>query len=162
MKNQQHLPIFGIGPLYAVGCAALTLSAYLLDRFQLLPRLSFHRVNVFLKIVSTVFILAAACLWLSAVIFQKIDKQIKDNHLVTTGAYAWVRNPIYSAIMLVMWAVLAWTGNLYLLLLYPVYPLFMTILVKNTEEKWLIQRYGQAYRTYCKKVNRCIPWIPRR
>ena len=34
-------------------------------------------------------------------------------------------------------------------------------LLKNTEEKWLEELYGQEYIDYCKKVNRCIPWFPK-
>lgn len=35
----------------------------------------------------------------------------------------------------------------------------MTIILKNTEEKWLYALYGEKYKEYCKKVNRCIPMI---
>lgn len=38
----------------------------------------------------------------------------------------------------------------------------MTILMKETEEKWLAKLYGQEYRDYCKKVNRCLPWFPKK
>ena len=34
--------------------------------------------------------------------------------------------------------------------------------LKNTEEKWLANLYGQEYIDYCKRVNRCIPWLPRK
>lgn len=37
----------------------------------------------------------------------------------------------------------------------------MTVLMKNTEEKWLYALYGQEYLDYCKRVNRCIPWPKR-
>lgn len=38
---------------------------------------------------------------------------------------------------------------------------YMTIFLKLTEEKWLWKQYGQEYKEYCQKVNRCIPWFPR-
>ena len=38
----------------------------------------------------------------------------------------------------------------------------MTIFLKNTEEKWLSELYGQEYLDYCKRVNRCIPWSPKK
>ena len=38
--------------------------------------------------------------------------------------------------------------------------LIMTIVLKNTEEKWLLDLYGKEYAKYKKQVNRCIPWIP--
>ncbi len=162
MKTQKHLSIFGVGPLYAAICALITLAAYLLTRFHLLPEVYFSASSVLLKILSGIALLIAAALWITAVLVQKIDKHIVGNDLVTTGAYAWVRNPIYSAIMFLMWAVLFWIGNLYLLVLCPVYPLLMTILLKPTEEKWLQALYGNAYTAYCKRVNRCFPWFPKK
>lgn len=36
----------------------------------------------------------------------------------------------------------------------------MTVLMKNTEEKWLSKRYGSEYEAYCRRVNRCIQGIP--
>lgn len=161
MSKKSHLSIFGIGPYYALASFLLTLAACLLDRFHLLPRLSFDAAVLFFRVCSVLCVLAAAALWLNALLIQKIDRRIRQNELVTSGAYAWVRNPIYSAIMLLMWAALGWSGNLYLLLLCPVYPLFMTVLLKPTEEKWLTDLYGQSYLDYCRRVNRCIPWFPR-
>ena len=36
----------------------------------------------------------------------------------------------------------------------------MTVALTNTEEKWPLNLYGQAYQDYCKRVNRCLPKIP--
>lgn len=52
-------------------------------------------------------------------------------------------------------------SNIVLMFLPFVYWLFMTILMKCTEEKWLLKLYGQEYIAYCKRVNRCIPWVRR-
>ena len=41
------------------------------------------------------------------------------------------------------------------------YWIFMTVLMKYTEEKWLKNLYGREYEEYCRRVNRCIPWIPK-
>lgn len=71
--------------------------------------------------------------WIKAVIRQKIGDEIKKGKLVTTGIYSIVRNPIYSAFLL-------------------------TFLVKQTEEKWLLEKFGDRYVEYCKRVNRIIPW----
>ncbi len=161
MNQKKHLSLFGIGPFYAVISVLLTVALCLLSKRGGFVHLSFNRAKIVLKIVSVFFFLVAAFLWVNAVFVQKIDSHIIKNELVTTGAYAWVRNPIYSAIMLVMWAVLAWQANLFLLLFYPVYPLLMYLLLKPTEEKWLAERYKEKYLVYCKEVNRCIPWFPK-
>ncbi len=36
--------------------------------------------------------------------------------------------------------------------------LIMTVALINTEEKWLLDLYGDEYASYKKRVNRCIPW----
>ena len=84
----------------------------------------------------------------------------KENRLVTTGAYALVRNPIYSAAMIACTGVILIVSNAWFFVLPFIYWLFMTVLMKATEEKWLRNLYGKKYDDYCKRVNRCWPWIP--
>lgn len=79
--------------------------------------------------------------------------------LSVTGVYSIVRNPCYSGIMLMCMGMLFMAHNLCLLSLPFVYWLAMTILMKCSEEKWLLDLYGQEYALYCKRVNRCIPWF---
>lgn len=92
----------------------------------------------------------------------KLIKSIKSNQLKTNGSYAFVRNPCYTACFLISVGALFMAHNLLLLFLPIVYWLEMTIVLKNTEENWLIELYGQKYIDYCKKVNRCIPWFPKK
>ena len=45
------------------------------------------------------------------------------------------------------------------MLILPVFDwLIMTVALINTEEKWLLDLYGDEYAHYKKQVNRCIPW----
>ena len=37
-----------------------------------------------------------------------------------------------------------------------------TFVLKRTEEKWLLNLYGDEYGQYLKRVNRCIPWFPKK
>ncbi len=91
-----------------------------------------------------------------------IDEGIETNTLTTTGVYGMVRNPIYSGFMLACTGALFIANNLWLLLLPPVFWLYMTLLMKATEEKWLRDLYGKEYEEYLRRVNRCIPWIKRK
>lgn len=161
MEEKKPLSRYGVGPYYAAVSFGLTAAALVLNGYGWLPVLQVPSVKIVLRLLGDVCIMAGAVLWFNAVIVMKITQYIRKNELLTSGAYAWVRNPIYSAIMLVMWGLLLWSGNLWLLLLCPIYPLLMTVMVKCTEEKWLAERYGQAYQDYCKAVNRCIPWFPK-
>jgi len=87
----------------------------------------------------------------------KIDKGIAENRLVTGRVYGHVRNPIYSAFLFLCTGALLIAGNLWLFVLPVAYWLFLTLLMKATEEKWLLRQYGQVYRDYCRRVPRCIP-----
>lgn len=107
-------------------------------------------------------ILLGAWLWFSSNFKVKIDACIKENNLATTGVYAIVRNPIYSAFFLVCIGALLIEANIILFVLPVVYYAYMTVFLIKTEEKWLSELYGQEYEEYCKNVNRCIPWIPKR
>lgn len=162
MEQKEPLSQYGIGPFYAATVLLLTLTVLLLEHTGLLPVLRLPSAELPLKLLAAACTLAAALLWGNAVIVMNIRRHIRENQLVTSGAYAWVRNPIYSAIMLFMWGVLLRNGNLIYLILCPVYHLLMTVMVKYTEEKWLTERYGQAYLDYCRRVWRCIPKPPRK
>ena len=50
--------------------------------------------------------------------------------------------------------------NKYLLVLSGIYYVVMSVVIRNTEEKWLTDLYGEEYRDYCRRVNRLIPWLP--
>ena len=73
-----------------------------------------------------------------------------------------VRNPMYSG----WWMILSGIGlmwhNVTLLAIIPINWGIMTVALKNTEEKWLLNLYGQEYRDYCKQVSRFLPMIPKK
>lgn len=92
---------------------------------------------------------------------SNLFEKIKENHLITDGIYSIVRNPVYSAILQCCTGLLFFANNL-LLLVVPFFCwIYMTLILKRTEEIWLKNLYGQEYMEYCRKVNRCIPWFPR-
>ena len=84
-------------------------------------------------------------LWFFAVVGCRIDIKIKSNQLETCGIYAYVRNPIYSAFLFVCTGALLFCRNLYLLVLPPLFWAYLTVVMKLTEEKWLIDRFGEEY-----------------
>ena len=89
------------------------------------------------------------------------SKRVYAKKLATTDVYALVRNPIYSAFMFFCTGTLFIAGNIFFLPLFFFYWIFMTVLMKYTEEKWLKNLYGREYEEYCRRVNRCIPWLQR-
>lgn len=160
MKNRQHLPMYGVGPVYVAVILALTAAGIVLTAVGWIPAARAEFLRIPLQIIGILLIALGAWFWRSAVFRSKVDQHIKDNTLVTTGVYAWVRNPIYSAFLMACTGALLLAGNLWLLALPPVYWAFLTALMKGTEEKWLAALHGQVYEDYCGRVNRCIPWFP--
>lgn len=160
-ESDGHLPLFGPGPAYVITIITLTAAGIALSVKGVLPFADAGAASGFLKLLGALVIIGGIALWIAAVVRAKIDECIEANRLVTSGAYSLVRNPIYSAFALVCTGAILICGNLYLLVLLPVFWAIITVLMKLTEERWLRDLYGQEYEDYCKRVNRCIPWFPR-
>ncbi len=81
--------------------------------------------------------------------------------LVSQGAYRWVRNPMYVAVLLVvigeaiLFRSLLLTG--YALLLWAIFHAFVVFF----EEPQLARQFGASYETYVHTVPRWLPRFPR-
>lgn len=156
--DKKQLPVFGVGPIYVICCLILTILGITLRNTSLLKNGNLSNLKFIAILIGVVFVLMGCLLWIKAVILQKIGDEIKKGKLVTTGIYSIVRNPIYSAFLLIFTGVLMIAHNIYLLLLPLIYYFALTFLMKQTEEKWLLEKFGDRYVEYCKRVNRIIPW----
>ena len=159
--KKQHLPMMGVGPIYGAVIIAVTVIAVIAGNSTAFRtgRVTFLKIP--LLIIGILLIILGVYLWAGALFRSKIDSHIAENRLATTGVYGLVRNPIYSAFMFFCTGALMIAGNLFFLPLFFFYWIFMTVLMKCTEEKWLKNLYGREYEEYCRRVNRCIPWIPK-
>ena len=153
-----HLPILGVGPLYVITIILMKIISIILSATRFIPVITFTNMRWIFILIGILCFIIGITLWLKAVIIDRLDAHIIKNELVTTGVYAYVRNPVYSAFMFVCTGVLLIYGNLVLLVLPIIYWGFMTVLMKSTEEKWLENLYGKEYIQYRQRVNRCIPW----
>ena len=79
-----------------------------------------------------------------------------SDHLVTTGAFSFTRNPIYLANTLLMIGVGLIAQNLWFILLGLVAALLTQKLAIEREERHLADRFGKRYRDYAKRVRRWI------
>lgn len=84
----------------------------------------------------------------------------RDDHtLVRSGAFAYVRHPIYVAIFLLMLAMAVAYGHLAnLLVAVPVYVLGTWMRIGH-EERLLRQAFGTAYDDYARDVKRFVPGL---
>lgn len=163
--QKEHLPIYGVGPAYGAVIIAASVIGIILSLTRVIKSGRIENTGLIAGFIVTglIILLAGFLIWKAAALGSKaIDKYIESNTLCTTGVYSIVRNPCYSGIMLMCTGLLFMAHNLWLLILPFVYWLAMAVLMKCTEEKWLRDLYGQEYIEYCKRVNRCIPWFPKK
>lgn len=155
---KKHLPMMGVGPVYVAVIIAVTIIAVIAGRSPALEKGRVDFLQIPLLVIGILLIVWGIYLWAGAMFRSKIDRHIEENRLATTGVYALVRNPIYSAFMFLCTGALLIAGNIFFLPLFFFYWIFMSVLMKCTEEKWLKDLYGSAYEEYLNQVNRCIPW----
>ena len=148
------MSVLGIGPVYVISCLIITILSIYISEKGFLNSGKVYELKG--------FIVLGIVLWLKAVISQKMVKAIKNNKLLTTGVYSIVRNPVYSAFYFVLTGSLLIEANLWLMILPILFWIYMTVLLKLTEEKWLLDTFGEEYIKYCSKVNRVFPWFPKK
>ena len=159
-ENQEHLPVMGVGPVCIAIMIAFTAAGIALVKFNMLTSgdVGGGVITVLFVIAGILCIAGGAILWYAAVFSAKIDITIKSNRLETGGVYAVVRNPIYSAFLFICIGALLFCRNWYVLILPPLFWVYLTVFMKLTEERWLSERFGEEYKAYSKRVNRFIPW----
>ena len=109
--------------------------------------------------------LGAATLPLLYWVFISIGKNItqtvatrKDHQLVTGGAYAWVRHPLYLVGTLFFLALNLLVAN-WFVGSASLIGLTMLLIRLPKEEASLIERFGDEYRAYMKRTRRLLPRI---
>lgn len=163
MENKkEHLPLFGVGPIIVCGQFVMTGIAILLSYIYGWNYLKFDICNIPLKILGFILIILGMYLDYCAKRKSKLFEHVAINELITDGVYSIVRNPVYSGALIMCAGAVCITNKLFLFVVVVACWIYMTIFLINTEEKWLRDLYGQEYIDYCKKVNRCIPWFPRK
>jgi protein-S-isoprenylcysteine O-methyltransferase Ste14 len=83
---------------------------------------------------------------------------LKAESLNTTGLYSLVRNPLYWGNTLIFTGLLTIFALPLALIPFVVFLFLQYHFIVLAEEKFLLDRHGQAYRDYCGRVNR---WLPR-
>ena len=160
--KKNHLPLLGVGPVIIAGQVLITVIGVIVSYRGYFDAGKIEWLNIPLKIVGAGLMVFGFFLNYSAKHKSKLFEMVSENKLITTGVYSIVRNPVYSAVLLACTGVVCISNNLILFVVPVICWIYMTIFLKLTEEKWLTDLYGQEYIEYCKKVNRCIPWFPKR
>lgn len=89
-----------------------------------------------------------------------VDPQ-EETELVTTGMFAVVRNPIFSAMMIADIGFFAMVPNVFSAIATVALFAGIEIQVRKVEEPYLHKLHGAAYDDYAAKVGRFVPFIGR-
>lgn len=161
IKGNEKLSLYGIGPFFAWPSLLLTVISSVIFGF-IIDFGKVERLRIPFIILGVVFIAIAAFMYFNAVFKVKIMDCIRNDKLLTEGIYAYVRNPIYSAVLFLCTGIVLIAGNYCLLIIPVLIWLYLTVLVKSTEEIWMTDFYGEEYLEYCSHTNRCIPFFKRK
>jgi protein-S-isoprenylcysteine O-methyltransferase Ste14 len=86
---------------------------------------------------------------------------LKEQSVVETGPYGWVRHPIYLGVFLIWLALALAFRSVATLLLTVVYVIPAYLVYIRSEEEMMAGAYGAAYADYCRRVGRLFPHVRR-
>jgi len=144
---------FGSGPIGVVVSLILLFIAFLINRQFYLPLIPDNPLlldSIFVAAVVLTLIIIAWSL-------RSLPAADRGNRLCTSGAFRYVRHPLYAAFLSVFNFGLAIWLNSYVylvwaLLLHPVWQYLVL-----DEERMMIATFGDAYREYEKRTGRFFP-----
>ena len=100
------------------------------------------------------------CVWEFIVVGRGTLSPVEPpRHLVVTGLYRYVRNPMYVGVFLVLLGEILFFASSALLIYTIAWFICVNLVVLLYEEPGLRSKFGQSYDDYCSGVRR---WIPAR
>ena len=155
--KRQKIPTDGVGPYLWGILLVMNLAGWMLSQSVLQSGLLKGGFKDLFDLIGFILMFVATRIWWLSVVKSDIDTSIQNNELKTTGIYARTRNPIYFSWWLNGIGIILTMHNVWLLILIPIQWVILTVVIRNTEEKWLYELHGEAYKDYCARVNRWFP-----
>jgi len=87
-----------------------------------------------------------------------VDLQERTD-LITGGPFRWVRNPIYTAMVLMGLGVTLLVPNVFTFVGLALFLVAVELQVRVVEEPWLIESHGEAYRQWAARTGRFVPGV---
>lgn len=135
------------------------LSMWLIDKYISIGSFTITNQKVIFQVIFFIGVLiAVSAVWKFKTVKTSADptNPSKATNLVTTGIYSNSRNPMYLAIVIVLFAWMIALGNILNIFLLWLFIWYITIFQIKPEEEALTRLFGKDYRLYCKKVRRWI------
>jgi protein-S-isoprenylcysteine O-methyltransferase Ste14 len=152
-----RLSRFGIGPGIALAAivymAAAAVITYEYPRICMLEQLS----QLAVVYVARLLLVLGVVMWIAGVIAAM--RAYDRDELATTGAFAFVRHPMYSAVIVFVLPGLTLATTSWPLVLTPLvaYAVFKRYI--RREDDYLAKRFGPAYLDYRRRVPELIPFL---
>ncbi len=153
--------MFGIGPYLIYGTAFLNAAVIILTSYVFKAGILEDIWVWIFRITGGIVIALGILIWFIGAMRSGMDKNITENILKTDGIYSWVRNPMYTGCWFIIIGISFMWHNYWVLPVIIADWMILTVVLKNTEEKWLHDLYGEEYDAYKKRVNRLIPRVPK-
>jgi len=139
--------------------------SYLLvtSQFTCIAILIFINFSMFTKTLPILIFLLGIGVFLYTLLFNKISNfniipDIKeDAKLVTTGAYKFIRHPMYFAVLITMFAPLTNSLNYINIIICTI--LTLTMFLKATKEEKLWHIESTEYKNYMQNTKMIIPFV---
>ncbi len=154
LQEPDHSRAIALPPLIFLAAFVIGMAA---DQVQPLPIMPFGLQYG----LAAVFAAVAFCLvvW-AAPAFQRHDTSVHVHRpttcLITTGAYARSRNPLYVALSMLYIALAVAYDSVWAVAMAPVAIAVLHWGVVLREERYLDRKFGDAYRQYCRSVRRWL------
>ena len=101
------------------------------------------------------------CLWTVTLFLRAKGTPVPINpppKVITTGPYAYCRNPMLTGVFLILFGLAIWYGSISLFFIFtPLYILLHVVELKKIEEPELAKRLGKEYLEYKKVTPMFIP-----
>jgi protein-S-isoprenylcysteine O-methyltransferase Ste14 len=153
-KNGEH-PLGDVGQLILL---ALFLIVWIADSFFLRTStfLSDH-IPLYVRLLFLGLALAIGA-YLSMSGHDKICREQRGTKVVSSGAFRYVRHPLYSACLLFYLGLAVSTASIFSLAFFMVIFVFYNYLA-SYEERLLDEKFGEEYRRYRKRTGKWVPGI---
>ena len=134
-------------------------SMWLIDKYMIIGSFAITNQKVIFKVIFFIGVLiAVSAVWKFKTIKTSVDptNPSKATNLVTDGIYSYSRNPMYLAIVIVLFAWMIALGNYLNIFILWLFIWYITYFQIKPEEAALSKLFGDKYQKYCLQVRRWI------
>ena len=132
-------------------------------QFLLIGALLMTGTSIFSNLLAILIFISGALMGMYALFYNNlkniniIPEIKKDAVLITTGAYAYIRHPMYFSVLVMMLGVVIAELNTLRIIIYLL--LIITLLLKAHKEEKLWLKKSEAYKVYKQRTKSIIPFI---